>query len=309
MASSTLSSSALISIAAVERDTGLSKDTLRVWERRYGFPQPLRDAFGERVYPLEQVDRLRLVKRLMDQGYRPGKIMGHAPAELQALAEASGAARSVAVAERAPELAQLIALVRSHEVEELRSQLAQMQVRIGLARFAIEVVGPLTELVGEAWTRGELEVFEEHLYTEAIQGVLRQAIGGIPRPGLRPRVLLTTVPGEPHGLGLLMAEAMFALEGARSISLGVQTPLWDIVLAARAQNADVVALSFSSLPGPAIVLDSLRELRSKLPGSTELWAGGGSATLQRRAPPGVQVLRGLDSVAIELARWRRQHDS
>jgi DNA-binding transcriptional MerR regulator/methylmalonyl-CoA mutase cobalamin-binding subunit len=308
MASSTLSS-ALISIAAVERDTGLSKDTLRVWERRYGFPQPLRDAFGERVYPLEQVDRLRLVKRLMDQGYRPGKIMGHAPAELQALAEASGASRSVAVAELTPELAQFIALVRSHEVEELRSQLAQMQVRIGLARFAIEVVGPLTELVGEAWTRGELEVFEEHLYTEAIQGVLRQAIGGIPRPGLRPRVLLTTVPGEPHGLGLLMAEAMFALEGARCISLGVQTPLWDIVLAARAQNADVVALSFSSLPGPAIVLDSLRELRGKLPGSTELWAGGGSATLQRRAPPGVQVLRGLDSVASELARWRRQHDS
>jgi len=30
-------------ISAVERDTGLSKDTLRVWERRYGFPKPLRD--------------------------------------------------------------------------------------------------------------------------------------------------------------------------------------------------------------------------------------------------------------------------
>ena len=34
----------LLSIAAVERDTGLSKDTLRVWERRYGFPSPGRDA-------------------------------------------------------------------------------------------------------------------------------------------------------------------------------------------------------------------------------------------------------------------------
>ena len=57
-----------ISIAAVERDTGIGKDTLRVWERRYGFPQPLRDAFGERVYPAEQVEHLRLIKRLMDQG-------------------------------------------------------------------------------------------------------------------------------------------------------------------------------------------------------------------------------------------------
>ncbi|WP_309246766.1 MerR family transcriptional regulator [Ramlibacter montanisoli] len=44
-------------IAAVERDTGLSKDTLRIWERRYGFPQPLRDALGERTYPAEQVEK------------------------------------------------------------------------------------------------------------------------------------------------------------------------------------------------------------------------------------------------------------
>lgn len=306
---STLETSALISIAAVERDTGLSKDTLRVWERRYGFPRPQRDAYGERVYPLDQVDQLRLVKRLLDQGYRPGKIVGHAASELQALAEAAGAPRGPNAVDISPELGQLLGLVRSHEVEELRRQLTQMAVRIGLARFAIEVVGPLTELVGEAWTRGELEIFEEHLYTEAIQGVLRQAIGGIPQPGVRPRVLLTTVPGEPHGLGVLMAEALFALEGARCISLGVQTPVWDIVLAARAQHADVVALSFSSLPSPAMVLESLRELRDKLPASTELWAGGRSATLQRRAPHGVQVLRGLDSVASELARWRRKHDS
>ncbi|MET1081887.1 MAG: MerR family transcriptional regulator, partial [Burkholderiales bacterium] len=29
-----------VSIATVERDTGLSKDTLRMWERRYQFPRP-----------------------------------------------------------------------------------------------------------------------------------------------------------------------------------------------------------------------------------------------------------------------------
>ena len=64
-----------LGIAALERDIGVGKETLRVWERRYGFPQPLRDAFGERVYPADQVARLRLVKRLMDQGGRPGKLL------------------------------------------------------------------------------------------------------------------------------------------------------------------------------------------------------------------------------------------
>ena len=47
-------------IAAVERDTGLSKDTLRVWERRYRFPLPARDPSGERVYSRQDVEKLRV---------------------------------------------------------------------------------------------------------------------------------------------------------------------------------------------------------------------------------------------------------
>src|SRR5574343_1852394 len=75
----------LYSIAAVERDTGLSKDTLRVWERRYGFPRPARDAAGDRCYPADQVERLRTIRSLMDAGHRPGRIVGLAPQELQTL--------------------------------------------------------------------------------------------------------------------------------------------------------------------------------------------------------------------------------
>lgn len=41
-------------ISVVERETGIPKDLLRMWERRYGFPEPARDAQGDRVYPREQ---------------------------------------------------------------------------------------------------------------------------------------------------------------------------------------------------------------------------------------------------------------
>lgn len=304
-------SSAMITIAAVERDCGLSKDTLRVWERRYGFPQPLRDVNGERVYPLDQVERLRLVKRLLDQGYRPGKIMGFDLPQLQSLADLAAAPVRLAAANDAghDELEGLLALVRAHDVEPLRCQLRQILLRIGLARFVIDVVAPLATLVGEAWTRGELQIYEEHLFTESIQVVLRNAINTIPQPGERPRVLLTTFPNEPHGIGVLMAEAIFTLEGARCISLGVMTPLWDIVLAARAQQADMVALSFSSILSPAAVVDGLTELREKLPHATELWAGGSSAALRRRALRGVRALRTLDQIAPALAQWRHEHES
>jgi DNA-binding transcriptional MerR regulator len=66
----------LLSIGGVARETGLSEDTLRMWERRYGFPTPLRDASGgHRRYPEEQVERLRRVKALVDDGFRPGKVV------------------------------------------------------------------------------------------------------------------------------------------------------------------------------------------------------------------------------------------
>ena len=299
-----------LSISAVERDTGLSKDTLRVWERRYGFPSPMRDAFGERIYPLEQVDRLRAIRRLMDIGHRPGKIIGLDIAELQALADTStgtgSSIRSDMEQDSNPYLLHLVDITKSHDIEELRRQLGQRLLRLGLARFVTEVVAPLTQRVGDAWSRGQLEIYEEHLYTESIQVVLRNAISTIPQPGDRPRVLLTTFPSESHGVGLLMVEALLALEGCRCISLGTQTPVWDIVLAATAQEIDIVALSFSPVMNPNQELDGLTELRAKLPRSVEIWAGGRCPVLQRRPPPDIRVVSELGDLTKSLAEWRHR---
>lgn len=295
-------------IAAVERDTGLSKDTLRVWERRYGFPLPARDAIGERAYTLEQVDKLRVVKRLLDAGHRPGRIVPLPLDTLQQLAEQTvdQSMRTVEAAMDSGDLRAHLALIRSHDVTGLRSELTHLLLRVGVARFVVEVMAPLATAMGDAWMRGQIEIFEEHMVTEVMQGVLRQAISSIPEPAAaaQPRVLLSTFPGESHGMGLLMAEAMFALDGCRCISLGVQTPLWDIALAAQAYRADIVALSFTGIMSPNQVVDGLAELRSKLPAATCLWAGGSAPVLHRRRIEGVLPLSALDLLPVELQRWR-----
>ena len=299
-----------VPIGAVERDTGLSKDTLRVWERRYGFPAPARDAFGERAYPLAQVDKLRVVKRLLDQGHRPSRIMGLAIERLQELADATPAAamrHALAAPEHEASLEQYMELVKAHRVGELRRTLSQTLLRMGLGRFVIEIVAPMNERVGDAWARGSFEVFEEHLYTESMQVVLRNAISAVPEEGARPRVLLTTLPLEAHGVGLLMAEALLVLEGAHAVSLGIQTPIWDIVQAARLQKVDIVALSFSAAHGPNSVLDGLGELRRALPDAIELWAGGSNAVLQRRPPGRRACAARAQDIAPAVARWRDAH--
>ncbi|MDO9314126.1 MAG: MerR family transcriptional regulator [Burkholderiaceae bacterium] len=296
-----------LSIAAVERDTGLTKDTLRVWERRYGFPRPERDGSGERAYPLEQVEKLRIVKRLMDGGHRPGRLV---PMPIEALTQLSASTvdvpRRMAGGNSILDLKSYLALIRSHDVDALRRLLLQTQMRIGLARFVVEVVVPLNTMVGDAWMRGQLEIFEEHAYIECLHGVLRKALGGIPEaaPLDRPRVLLTTLPGEPHSLGLLLAEALLALEGARVVSLGVQTPVWDISLAAVAHRSDIVALGFTGCMNPNQVVDGLTELRSKLPPAVELWVGGSAPVLHRRTVDGVMAFASLEDIRPQVERWR-----
>src|SRR5678816_2722376 len=141
-------------------------------------------------------------------------------------------------------------------------------------------------MIGVAWQEGRLQVFEEHRFTEATRRVLRQAIAAVP-PGRTPRVLLTSVPGESHALGLLMAEAVLALEGASCISLGTQTPLPEIVRAATALKADVVALSFSTAFQRRRVQGLLVELRTALPPNVILWAGGGGVS-RVASPAGVE---------------------
>ena len=113
-----------LTIAAVERDTGISKDTLRVWERRYGFPVPGRNPFGERTYPSAQVTKLRIVKRLLDAGFRPGRVVGLALDELVLLAgpdaERSAAPVGGGAAKPALDVQVFLDLLRAHDVEGLR---------------------------------------------------------------------------------------------------------------------------------------------------------------------------------------------
>ena len=294
-------------IAAVERDTGLSKDVLRMWERRYGFPIPGRDANGDRLYSAEQVERLRLIKRLMDQGHRPGKLIATPYEELAALAPRRMVAGPIPADGTAPELDELIDLIRRHDGSAYLQAMQQRLARQGLQRFVQDTVSSLAHRIGEAWEQGTLEVFEEHLFTELTKRLLRQAIGTLPA-GNRPRILLTTVPGEQHLLGLLMAEALFALEGAECIPLGTQTPLLEIGRAAAAHQADVVALSFSSAFPARQIPGLMNQLRNALPASIELWVGG-SGVGRLDDDDNLSMLRRLDDALQSLARWRQKHST
>jgi MerR family transcriptional regulator, light-induced transcriptional regulator len=327
----------MLPISAVELVTGLAKDTLRIWERRYGFPVPLRNGADDRIYPQEQINKLLTIKRLMSAGWRPGQIVQRSMDELLAL-ENEGALSATDLTpisepsiEGTVELKTNDAVLKAYallvdcEINRFTALLHQQLILSGVERFVLEFVAPLTAVVGLGWQKHEIKIYQEHWYTDCVRGLLQhvqtqmaashlQNFGNELGAANAPRILLTTLPGEEHSLGLLMAQSLFQLQASTCISIGLSTPIQDIVGAAQAYKADVVALSCSAYGKPRQCLENLRLLRQSLPPSTGLWVGGQNQALttmssgDKTRAAGITVLRDLGDIARQVKVWRKERD-
>ena len=298
----------LWNIAEIERDTGLGKDTLRVWERRYGFPTPWRDARGDRLYDQPQLQRLIRIKQLLDSGHRPGRVVPLSLPGLEALLQASCA--PFEQADQTAELDHWLTLLEQGQPAQLRIALQQELQRLGLAQAIEQVMVPLGHRIGQAWLADRLSIHQEHLFSETLQSVLREAISSLDSGSASqpPRVLLTTLPQELHTLGLLMAECYFALERCERIALGPRLPASEILAAVGHFRVDIVALSISLHASVREIAEQLSLLREQLPPAVELWVGGAwVGANRRRLPEGVRPVVSNAQAKAGLARWRASH--
>jgi MerR family transcriptional regulator, light-induced transcriptional regulator len=295
-----------VSISTVERETGISKDTLRIWERRYGFPQPNRDPHGDRAYDLQDIERLRMIKRLIDHGMRPGKIVQQPLTQLVKISAKHNQTPSTN-SQHQSEIDRYVRMIKDHQLAELQKNLHQSLRRYGLQTFITDILTPLNAYVGEAWVCGDLEIFQEHAYTEILQSMLRHAIVGYEKRAQPPRLLLATLPKEQHSVGLLMVEAALVEEGVQCVSLGSQLPISEIVRAAAAHDCDIVALSFTGNYPVKLIGEGLANLRKELPPAIEIWAGGSAIARSKRPIEHVRLLATLNDAIKEIALWRQRH--
>lgn len=269
-----------------------------MWERRYGYPKPERDADGDRVYTDADVHKLTLIRQLMEQGKRPGKLISMPVSGLEKLYQEGLGAETAA-------LAQLVPLLQAADLPTLQSWLENRLSSQGLARFVCQTLPVLNQAVGDAWEHSQIGVSEEHLYSEQINNLLRQSINKLPSGQQPPRVLLTTVPGEQHSLGLLMVEALLRLAGCQTIPMGPDMPYQEIIRSANQHNVHVVALSFSLAFPTTDALIALSGLRPNLPDHIEIWAGGGSLQGDIALPAGIHHIPSLLAVDERVTEWRR----
>jgi DNA-binding transcriptional MerR regulator len=267
----------LYSIGAVERDTGIGRDTLRVWERRYGFPEPVRREKGERKYSEKQLRQLQRIRRLLDQGMRPGKLL---PLGEEGLDELEGSLQSGQPLQLEQTVSELIEAIHSTDVELLESLLQKLNT------------------VGEFWARGKLQIFQEHFLSQQLIRFLNTEIARLQRHARKPRVLLATLPGEEHTLGLLMVAAMLSSHGVVTINIGAGVPMDQIGRAVEQFNVDIVGITFSGAYQYRNIRPHLIELRELIPDDIEIWTGGEGVRRLRKLPVGVTKFSTLEKLPL-----------
>lgn len=288
--------SGIHSIADVSRIAGIPKDLLRMWERRYGYPKPTRNDNGDRVYSNEELDKLIAIRHLQEQGKRPGKLMALDLSQLRSMMQP-------------PKVdldnEQLITLLQSDDPFALRGWLQSQLVTLGLRAFVHRVLAPATRALGDAWAAGRVQIHQEHLYTELVKSLVRQALVEVYREQGNPKVMLTTMQGEAHSLGLLMVEALLRSGGAEVVPFGTDMPISDIVKAAQGHGVDVIGLSFSCNFRSEEAIAMLSGLRQRIDPQIQIWVGGATFPADAIMPEGVQLIASLQKLEQVLEAGRQ----
>ena len=276
----------LLTIGALSSATGIPIDTIRTWERRYGYPLPERKPSGHRVYSLSTVPRLRRVAQAIAQGHRAAEVLPASESALEvllaslprAIAEPAAASQgSLPSGMLMPaDASEALEWVRAFDGDRLRRWFHTDWARLGPLQFLEYRAAAFLRAVGDAWEAKQLEVRHEHFASAVLGDFLRSVRQPLDDRARGPIVALATLPGELHGLGLQMAALVFALAGWRALILGVDTPIEQI--AALTREVAIVAVALSCVdPHGAKNAAEVRALRRKLPRAVSLIVGGSSA--------------------------------
>ncbi|HEY7076116.1 MAG TPA: MerR family transcriptional regulator [Solirubrobacteraceae bacterium] len=273
----------LLRIGELSKRSGVSPELLRAWERRYGLLTPTRSAGGLRLYSLDDLERVRAMRRHIADGV--------AAAEAAGLARAGGEEQPPAALDPAAARAQLAEAVDRFDEPHAQAILDRLLALTTLDTLLSEVVLPYLHDVGDGWERGDVSIAHEHFASALLRGRLLGIARGWGRGG-GPLAVLACLPGEHHDLGLIACGLALRARGWRVAYLGTDTPLETVAEMSRRLEPGFVVLSAVSGERVRPLAPQLRALAAE----RRLALGGAAARDAGASVPGVVSLSG-DPVA------------
>jgi DNA-binding transcriptional MerR regulator/methylmalonyl-CoA mutase cobalamin-binding subunit len=273
-------------IRVVAERTGLTPAAIRAWERRYGVVAPSRSEGAQRLYTDADVERLRLVTQLSAEGYSLADLSKRSTAVLARLSsEAVTTTPTAQIPEptnqRRATIDRLLDGARKLNPGALRADLMQIVLDLGPIPAMDEIVSPFLVRIGEAWACGDVSIAQEHVASSVVRDVLGWVLQSAIPSAEAPTLIATTIAGEGHEFGAMMAATVAAVAGWRVLYLGANTPAPDLARAARSSNAKVIVLGIVGEEGAENVKAEANALRKAVGSRSKVVAGGAAASDHR----------------------------
>ena len=275
-------------IRVVARRVGISEITLRAWERRYGAVEPARSDGGQRLFSDADIERLTLLRALTAGGTAISTLARLATSALRQMAPDAGTSTTEpgtddgeesSASSLSRELAVCGRAVVALDADRLHRALMRLVLERGPLAFLEDVASPLCAWIGDEWSRGRLSEAQEHSASEVLRRVLAFMLETLRRERRERHVVVTTLAGEQHEFGAMMAGIIAAYDGWSYNYLGPDLPATAIGSAAKRLDARLVAVSIvaplvGSHPSRALVA-----LRRAVGRRVDLVVGGPSAAV------------------------------
>ena len=251
--------------------SGVPELSIRAWEGRYSAITPDRTESNRRVYSDSDIDKLILLRKLTQHGYRIGNLAQMSFGELKELYKKNGPSAETSELSQKYSLSgihkniinECIEAVRKYDDKLLEILLNQAAVKFSQPELTEKIIIPLIDKIGDYWKEGLLRVSHEHFTSAILVKFLNNLSEGFKIDSAAPKIIITTPDGQYHEVGALIGSALAASMGWKPVYLGASLPSEDIASATEDLDAHCIFLSIvypSDNPKLNVQLKKLREL-------------------------------------------------
>jgi excisionase family DNA binding protein len=162
-----------------------------------------------------------------------------------------------------------------------RQRVDRLASGVPLIDLCARVIGPALGRIGDDWAAGRVSIAEEHRASAICE---RLIAGHARQPGGRPRgvAVVTTPPGERHGLPALMAAACLREDHWLVHHLAADLPVAEVIRLAGQVGASLVVLSTTTSAAAGLARGAAPEITAALPGVTVLTGRSGESLYELR---------------------------
>lgn len=249
---------AVYTISSVSQMTGINAVTLRAWERRYGLVKPSRTEAGHRLYSDANVEQIRDILQLLDQGIAISRVPeALKESELQDIFQQQDQGPWKRYQDN------MLKAIQYFDEATLESTYNEAMSLYPIDVVTKQLLLPLINSLGEKWMQeaslvGKLDqqsqmqslgIAEEHFFSVFMRNKLGARFHHRNLQNSGQSIVAACLPGEQHEFGLLLFALAAHARGYRIVLLGANMPMLQLseVVKRTASSAIVLSGSIASV--------------------------------------------------------------